>query len=166
VNLSVPGAAALREAGLEPRQLELELTESTVLREVERTAVLMQRLRDLGVRLTVDDFGTGYSSLAYLQRLPVDAVKIDRTFAPNPEEACGERVLLAQAIIALAHSLRLGVVAEGIETDDQLALLRRFECDSAQGFVFGVPIPGDEVLAQLARPRPRCVHGTRPSSPR
>lgn len=139
-------AAALHDTGLEPGGLELELTESTVVRELERTSRQMQRLRDLGVRLTVDDFGTGYSSLRYLQRLPIGALKIDRSFAPNPEEACGERVLLAQAIIALAHGLRLEVIAEGIETDEQLALLRRFECDAAQGFVLGHPVVGGELL--------------------
>jgi diguanylate cyclase (GGDEF)-like protein/PAS domain S-box-containing protein len=146
-------ASALRAAGLEAERLELELTESTVVREVERTSRQMQRLRDLGVRLTVDDFGTGYSSLRYLQRLPIGALKIDRSFAPNPEEACGERVLLAQAIIALAHGLRLEVVAEGIETEEQLALLRRFECDSAQGFVLGHPMDGEQLLARYGLPR-------------
>lgn len=123
------------------------------MRELERTACQMQRLRELGVRLTVDDFGTGYSSLRYLQRLPIGALKIDRTFAPNPEEACGERVLLAQAIIALAHGLRLEVVAEGIETEEQLVLLRRFECDAAQGFVLGHPLCSEELLVRVAAQR-------------
>ena len=124
------------------------------------TARLRQRpdaVHELGVTLAMDDFGTGYSSLAYLRRFPVDSIKIDRSFIHGvPGEADGESI--TQAVIAMAHSLRLRAIAEGVETAQQLEFLRRHGCDEIQGYFFSKPLPYDQltkILAQLAGPAPR-----------
>lgn len=131
----------LDETGLAPELLELEITESTLLHDEETVVEALEALRARGVRVAVDDFGTGYSSLAYLRRLPVDALKIDRGFvrgiSENPDEAA-----LAAAIVSMGRALRLRVVAEGVETEGQRALLDRWGCDEFQGFLFARPMPG------------------------
>jgi diguanylate cyclase (GGDEF)-like protein len=131
----------LEEARLDPRHLELELTESMVMHNVEAAVATLQGLKSLGVTLSVDDFGTGYSSLAYLRTLPIDKLKIDRSFVRDIG-AGGERDggVLAQAIISLGHNLHLHVVAEGVETDAQVRFLRRHRCDEVQGFFYGEPV--------------------------
>jgi len=131
----------LRETGLPPAWLKLELTESTLMGDPETALSSMRRLKALGVSLAIDDFGTGYSSLAYLQRFPVDMLKIDRSFVQDlPREDSDSREL-ARAIMALARSLRLGVVAEGVETREQLELLAELGCEAVQGFYFSPPLP-------------------------
>ncbi len=141
----------LADTGLEPRYLEVELTESMLMQEVESAVEMMSELRRVGVQISLDDFGTGYSSLSYLRRFPIDALKIDKSFVrevtSDPDSAA-----IADAIIAMAHSLRLTVLAEGVETDGQLAFLRAHYCDHMQGFLFSKPVPTDE-LAQLLRER-------------
>ena len=132
----------LAATGVEPRWLELEITESMLLRD-ERTVVeALRALRARGVRVAVDDFGTGYSSLAYLRTLPVDSLKIDRSFirgiADHPDEAA-----LTAAIVSMGHALSLRVVAEGVETEGQRALLERWGCDELQGYLFAHPMPAD-----------------------
>jgi EAL domain-containing protein (putative c-di-GMP-specific phosphodiesterase class I) len=132
----------LLETGLEPQRLQLELTESVMMRNPESAAVLFESLDLLGVRLALDDFGTGYSSLSYLKRYPIDCLKIDRSFVkdiPGNEDD----VLITTAIISLAHSLGIQVVAEGVETAEQLAFLRLQYCDEMQGFFFSKPLPAD-----------------------
>jgi diguanylate cyclase (GGDEF)-like protein len=132
----------LHETGLDPAQLEMELTESMVMGNVDAAIAILQGLKQLGVALSVDDFGTGYSSLSYLKDLPIDALKIDRSFVRDiggGEEA--EDGVLAQAIISLGHSLHLKVIAEGVETDAQMRFLRRQGCDEVQGFYYGEPVP-------------------------
>jgi diguanylate cyclase (GGDEF)-like protein len=133
---------ALAEAGLEPRWLELEITESMLLRDEKGVVEALRTLRSRGVRVAVDDFGTGYSSLAYLRSLPVDSLKIDRSFvsgiAENPDEAA-----LAAAIVSMGRALRLRVVAEGVESEAQRALLEAWRCDELQGFLFAHPMPAD-----------------------
>jgi predicted signal transduction protein with EAL and GGDEF domain len=131
----------LEDTGLDPARLELELTESMVMHNVEAAIATLQGLKSLGVALSVDDFGTGYSSLAYLRTLPLDKLKIDRSFVRDIDagEQPGDGVL-AQAIISLGHSLHLDVVAEGVETDAQLRFLRRHRCDEVQGFLYGEPV--------------------------
>ena len=119
----------------------MELTESTVMHSVEAAIATLQGLKSLGISLSVDDFGTGYSSLAYLKNLPIDKLKIDRSFVRdigNGDDA-GEGIL-AQAIISLGHNLHLHVVAEGVETDAQVRFLRRHKCDEVQGFFYGEPV--------------------------
>ncbi|WP_370306686.1 bifunctional diguanylate cyclase/phosphodiesterase [Sinimarinibacterium flocculans] len=132
--------SACREGGLDPQFLVLEITEGTLLKRSEQILATLDRLRYLGVRIAVDDFGTGYSSLAYITRFPVDLLKIDRSFVrdiiDDPADAA-----IANAIIAMAHSLGIAVVAEGVETAQQLAFLRERGCDAAQGYFFGRGTP-------------------------
>ena len=131
----------LRDTGLPPARLKLELTESTLMGDPEAALSSMRRLKALGVSLAIDDFGTGYSSLAYLQRFPVDILKIDRSFVHDlPREDSDSRELV-RAIVALARSLRLRVVAEGVETREQLDLLAELGCEAVQGFYFSPPLP-------------------------
>lgn len=143
-------ARMLQKIGLDPRCLELEITESVVMEEAESTLNILSELRDLGVGLAIDDFGTGYSSLSYLKRFPVDSLKIDRFFV----EGIGgdsENAVIVSGIITLAHTLGIQVIAEGVETADQAAHLRRIGCDLAQGDYFSKPLPGEAAGELLAR---------------
>lgn len=134
---------ALADTGLPPQLLELEITESTLMEHAEDTLQALHRLHGIGVRLTIDDFGTGYSSLAYLKRFPVDIIKIDRSFVRDvPHDA--DDAAIVKGIIALAHSLRLEVVAEGVETAPQIRFLKEQSCDMLQGFYMSRPIPAEE----------------------
>jgi EAL domain-containing protein (putative c-di-GMP-specific phosphodiesterase class I) len=129
--------------------LELEITESLVMQNPEQAARLLSQLSEMGVQLAMDDFGTGYSSLAYLKRFPVDSIKIDRSFIqglPGDEEDA----TITQAVIAMAHSLRLRTIAEGVETAEQLAFLERLGCDEIQGYYFSKPLPFGELGPFLA----------------
>jgi EAL domain-containing protein (putative c-di-GMP-specific phosphodiesterase class I) len=127
--------AVLRESRLEAKDLELEITESMVMSNPKQALNMLRQLKDMGIHLAIDDFGTGYSSLAYLKRFPVDSVKVDRSFVEDlPGDV--ESVAIAQAIIAMAHSLRMKVVAEGVETEAQLRFLRGEGCDEIQGHHF------------------------------
>ena len=133
----------LNETGLDPALLELEITESMVMHDPERTVTLLRKLKSMGVSISIDDFGTGYSSLNYLKRFPIDSVKIDRSFIRDiPGNS--DDVAITRAIIAMAHSLRLKVIAEGVETGEQLRFLRDHECDEMQGRYFSKPLPGNE----------------------
>jgi len=145
-------AVALTDSGLEPRWLDLEITESMLMADPEGSARKIEELRAMGVRVTLDDFGTGYSSLAYLQKFPVDALKIDRSFVWSLGAEQRDDVnsaALVQAIVALAHSLGLAVLAEGVETSDQHMLLKAIGCDEAQGYLFARPLPPEEVAAAI-----------------
>jgi len=139
---------AMRDAELPRGVLELELTESISIDDPERSAALMGRLRELGVTLSIDDFGTGYSSLSYLKRLPVDKLKIDRSFVLDMHQS-EESLAMVRAIIAMAHSLRLEVIAEGVENTAQLEALRAAQCDHIQGYVFSKPLLAAECAAYL-----------------
>jgi diguanylate cyclase (GGDEF)-like protein/PAS domain S-box-containing protein len=137
-------AETLRSTGFPPGWLELEITESLIMRDVDEAVRRMARLRALGVSIAIDDFGTGYSSLSYLRQLPVDALKIDRSFMPEIESAAGT-LPLVQTIISLAHDMGLRVLAEGVENDRQARLLYAAGCDRAQGHFFGEPLTAAEV---------------------
>ncbi|WP_172147947.1 MULTISPECIES: putative bifunctional diguanylate cyclase/phosphodiesterase [Pseudomonas] len=139
----------LDETGLAPQFLELELTESQLLDNVESVITTFQQLRDLGVKLAIDDFGTGYSSLSYLKRFPVDYVKIDQTFIRDLALG-GEDAAITRAIIVMAHSLELKVVAEGVETQAQMDFLKAHQCDEIQGYLISKPVPAEQ-FAQLLR---------------
>jgi EAL domain-containing protein (putative c-di-GMP-specific phosphodiesterase class I) len=141
----------LAETGLAPDQLCLEITESSLVREFEQAASALARLRRLGVHLAIDDFGTGYSSLSYLHHLPVDELKVDRSFiARLDRDSRDDRDQhMVQAVIGMARALGLSVVAEGVETDQQLAFLRQLRCSMAQGYLFAAPQPADQLLALL-----------------
>ena len=144
-------AQALEDHDLEPRLLELELTESTVMRDVQESASQLASLRQLGVRISIDDFGTGQSSLSYLRRLEVDALKIDRSFVQEIEDGSAPPSLV-QAVVMMAHCLGIQVVAEGVETDRQLDTLRGLGCDQAQGYLLGKPLSAKDAGALLEQP--------------
>ena len=131
---------ALSASGLDPSLLELELTEGVVVRDLEESIRQMERVRALGVGISIDDFGTGYSSLSYLRRLPIDALKIDQSFLQEIDRE-PNTIPLVKAIVALAHGLRLTVVAEGVENQGQLEALRSVGCDLFQGYLLGEPLP-------------------------
>ncbi|MGD9508384.1 MAG: EAL domain-containing protein [Geminicoccaceae bacterium] len=145
-------AAAVEESGISPELIELELTESVIMRDSPEVAQRLRELTALGIRLAVDDFGTGYSSLGYLRTFPIHALKIDRSFVRDIDRDPNSAAL-AEAIIAMAGSLRLKVVAEGVETSAQLTQLRRFGCQELQGYIFSKPLPPDELLALLEEGR-------------
>jgi EAL domain-containing protein (putative c-di-GMP-specific phosphodiesterase class I) len=126
--------------------LELEITESVIMADARQSIVSLQAMRSMGVRIAIDDFGTGFSSLSYLAKLPVDTLKIDRSFVVDMT-ASREGLALVATVINLAHSLKLDVVAEGVETEEQLRLLRLLDCDEIQGFLFSKPLPS-ELLEQ------------------
>jgi diguanylate cyclase (GGDEF)-like protein len=140
--------AVVRGAELQPGDLELELTESASMQCPERSMELLARLRGLGVTLSIDDFGTGYSSLSYLKRLPVDKLKIDRSFVQDMHQSA-DSMAMVKAIIDMAHSLRLQVIAEGVELEEQLDGLRAAGCDQIQGFYFSPPLGAEDCAAYL-----------------
>jgi diguanylate cyclase (GGDEF)-like protein len=132
--------SALKDAGLRPELLELEITESMSMKNPENTMTILRNLKDLGVRIAIDDFGTGYSSLSYLKRFPIDTLKIDRSFLIDiPENTRDSEIV--KAIIAMAHSLNLTVVAEGVETEPQAQYLLDIGCETMQGYLFSPPVP-------------------------
>jgi len=141
--------SALRESDLEPGSLILELTEGTLLKNTELIDTIFGELKALGVRLAIDDFGKEYSSLSYLNQLPLDTLKIDRLFLENIGENSGNTIIL-EAVVSLAHSLGLEVTGEGVESAEQLELLRRMGCDFAQGYHLARPLPSEEVERLLA----------------
>jgi predicted signal transduction protein with EAL and GGDEF domain len=134
---------SLRKGGLQPSSLELELTESHLMQNIAEKAAMLNRLGELGVGIAIDDFGTGYSSLSYLKRLPVDAIKIDSSFVRDIEADPNDEAII-KAILAMAHSLRLSVVAEGVETQAQLGALKLLGCDEYQGFLESPGLPAAE----------------------
>jgi diguanylate cyclase (GGDEF)-like protein len=140
----------LAETGMDARWLELELTESVLMQEGDSTASLLAHLSELGISLALDDFGTGYSSLSHLKRFPIKRIKIDRSFICDISTSEGDAVM-ARAVIAMAHGLGVEVVAEGIESLEQLAMLRRYGCDEGQGYFLGRPVVPEEVPALLRR---------------
>ena len=152
-HLSETVVRILEESNLEPRFLELELTESSIMSNAEATIEVLSKLQSMGVAISVDDFGTGFSSLSYLKRLPIDSLKVDQSFvrelATDPDDAA-----LVMAIVNLAHALRLRVVAEGVETQEQLRFLRLLRCDEIQGYLISRPLPVEGIQELLANRRP------------
>jgi EAL domain-containing protein (putative c-di-GMP-specific phosphodiesterase class I) len=150
-NLSQIVVSALSDTGLDPRLLELELTEGTLMDDAKATLVTLEQLRGIGVYLSIDDFGTGYSSMNYLKRFDVRALKIDRSFICGlPQDS--ENAAITRAIIAMAHGLKMVVVAEGVETGEQLVLLQQFGCDLVQGYYLGHPAAADIITQMLEQP--------------
>lgn len=141
---------ALERSGLLPGQLELELTESILLQDIEVVMKTLRQLKAIGVKISIDDFGTGYSSLSYLKRLAVDKLKIDKSFINDISEDA-DSAAIVKAMIQLGHTLQLTVIAEGVETDSQLAFLKNFGCDEIQGYLFSRPLPAEEFAAFLKR---------------
>ncbi|MBI2876731.1 MAG: EAL domain-containing protein, partial [Candidatus Tectomicrobia bacterium] len=153
-DLSAIITQALKETGLDPHWLQLELTESVVMGNAEEAIPTLRELKEIGVQLAIDDFGTGYSSLSYLKRFPFDTLKIDRSFVRDVPDA-PDNVAIVTAVIALAHNLNLKVTAEGVETEDQLAFLRLHQCDGIQGYLFSRPVPSGEFVQLLQKGRGR-----------
>ena len=139
---------AVRDNSIYAALLEFELTESVLMSHAQKSVAMLQRLKNLGIRLSMDDFGTGFSSLAYLKRFPIDTLKIDRAFIRdvtiNADDAA-----ITLAIIAMAHSLKLKVIAEGVETAAQLQFLRDHHCDEAQGYYLSRPLPEMQISKLL-----------------
>ena len=145
-------AAVIKEHGIDPACLKLELTESVVLDDMADIVAKMHALKALGVSLSLDDFGTGYSSLSYLKQLPLDQLKIDRSFvndiATDPSDA-----IMVRTIIDMAHNFHLDVIAEGVETEAQLDFLKSHGCNAYQGYLLSKPVPIEEFESLLSRPR-------------
>jgi EAL domain-containing protein (putative c-di-GMP-specific phosphodiesterase class I) len=133
----------------------LEITESVLMKDAETTIGMLKALKNMGVRISMDDFGTGYSSLAYLARLPLNSLKIDRSFVETMGQNT-DTMNIVSSIIALAHSMDLRVVAEGVETEEQLRDLRLLRCDELQGYLFSRPLPPAEFQALLASGKKRA----------
>jgi predicted signal transduction protein with EAL and GGDEF domain/FixJ family two-component response regulator len=149
-NLSQIVLSALHDTGLDPKLLELELTEGTLMDDAKATLATLEQLRGIGVYLSIDDFGTGYSSMNYLKRFDVRALKIDRSFICGlPQDS--ENAAITRAIIAMAHGLKMAVVAEGVETDEQLVLLEQYGCDLVQGYFLGHPSSADIITQMLGQ---------------
>ncbi|MDR3409322.1 MAG: EAL domain-containing protein [Methylovirgula sp.] len=145
----------LTETGLDPQRVEFELTEGVVIADADLAERAMIDLRALGVRMVLDDFGTGYSSLIYLRRFAFDKIKIDRSFMESMEFS-GESAIIIRSIVDLGRSLGLTVTAEGVETEEQARFLRALGCDELQGYLFGRPMPADEIEQRLAEQRVQC----------
>jgi diguanylate cyclase (GGDEF)-like protein len=137
-------AQVLEETGLDPHCLQLEITEGVAMQDAEFTITMLRELRGMGIQIAIDDFGTGHSSLSYLRRLPIDVVKIDRSFVcdltTDPNDAA-----IASTIVAMAHNLKLKVIAEGVETEEQLTFLKEQQCDEFQGYLFSKPVPAEKL---------------------
>jgi len=152
--------SALRDYGVAPHLLELEITESAAMQNAEMTSATLHKLKAIGVRIAIDDFGTGYSSLSYLKRFPIDSLKIDRSFVTelpgNQDDAS-----IAQAVITMGHALRLKIIAEGVENESQLEFLAANLCDEMQGYHFSRPLPADQCTKLLAEHQDRAGHTLR-----
>ena len=146
-------ANVLEQTGIEPERLKLEVTETVLMDDPDYSTSVVQKLNDLGIQVQIDDFGTGYSSLSYLNRLHIDTLKIDRSFI-NSLGAPGERAVVVQAIIRLARELGINVIAEGVETSEQLDSLRTLECEHGQGFLFSQPLSAEETVRLLSKHAP------------
>jgi EAL domain-containing protein (putative c-di-GMP-specific phosphodiesterase class I) len=140
----------LRSTGMPAAQLELELTESVMLRDMDSTLQALLQLHEAGIAISIDDFGTGYSSLSYLSRLPLDKLKIDRSFVKDIDMRPSDAVL-CRTIVAMARNLGLHVTAEGVETESQLRMLSECGCTHYQGYLFSRPVPAEQVSALLAQ---------------
>ena len=150
-------AGILTESAINPacQDLELELTESLIMRDVEKTIITLNRLHEMGVKLSIDDFGTGYSSLSYLKRFPISTLKIDQSFVRDLERNPDDAAIVA-AVISLGHSLKMSVIAEGVETEAQLDYLCRAGCDEMQGYLFSRPVSAPEIESMIRTDR-RCA---------
>jgi len=139
-----------KEEDFDPNRFEMEITESTIMEDVRSSVEVLAKLRSLGIHISIDDFGTGYSSLEYLQRLPINCLKIDKSFLSRIPPKQGNRSL-TEAIISLAHNLDLRVIAEGVENRDQIRFLQLLGCDWAQGGYYSMPIPPEKAVEYLKK---------------
>ena len=135
---------------ISPQCLELEITESTIMRNPEKAIQTLTEIKAMGLRIAIDDFGTGYSSLSYLKRLPLDFLKIDQSFVNNLVSDPKDQTIIRTTIV-MAHSLNLKTIAEGVETEEQLSFLQEHGCDEIQGYLFSRPLPAEEIPGILAK---------------
>ena len=147
--------AIINETGVDPKNMELEITEGALMKHAGVAASVLQVLRRLGIRVSVDDFGTGYSSLNYLRKFPLDSLKIDQSFVREITGASDDNALVS-AIISMARSMKLHIIGEGVETAEQLAFLKAEGCEEAQGYLFSRPVPPGE-FAQLLNGQARLM---------
>jgi EAL domain-containing protein (putative c-di-GMP-specific phosphodiesterase class I) len=167
-------ALILNDTGLSPRYLELELTESILMQDAEASATMLEALKKMGVRLAIDDFGTGYSSLSYLKRFPIDTLKIDQSFVRDIDTDPDDGAIVS-AVISMGKNLNQRVIAEGVESAEQLAFLQARQCDEGQGFMFSHPLPakdferllvGEKSAATISRkPHRLCTPAYRQPGP-
>ncbi len=143
-------SSVVKDTGIEPEMLELEITEGSLMKHAEESATTLKHLKDMGIQLSIDDFGTGYSSLSYLKRFPVDTLKIDRSFIQGVTHD-NDDAAITSTVIAMGHSLNLAVIAEGVETLEQLDFLSKHSCNHMQGFFFSRPVPAERIAALLER---------------
>jgi EAL domain-containing protein (putative c-di-GMP-specific phosphodiesterase class I) len=143
--------SVIRQCGVDPRRVQLEITERTALTDLETTCNQLHQLRAIGVRVAIDDFGTGYSSLSYLKQLPIDVLKLDKSFVDGVDGAPVD-VAIAQAIITMGHAMGMHVTAEGVERGDQVARLRELGCDTAMGWFWSRAVPPEELSRLAAAP--------------
>jgi EAL domain-containing protein (putative c-di-GMP-specific phosphodiesterase class I) len=149
-DLSARVSTILSDERLDPDKLELELTETCIMQDAETALQTLTKLKSMGIGISIDDFGTGYSSLIYLRRFPIDTLKIDRAFTQDMVTSADAQAIIA-AIIAMAEALKLNVIAEGVETEEQMTLLMKQKCYHAQGFAFSKPVPVEELTALLGK---------------
>jgi EAL domain-containing protein (putative c-di-GMP-specific phosphodiesterase class I) len=142
-------AAAIGNGGAGNRGLDIEITESVLMEDIERQIDTLRKIRKMGIGIALDDFGTGYSSLSYVARLPANTLKIDRSFVADMTTS-PEKLAIVSAVISLGHALDLKIVAEGVETEEQSKLLRLINCDEMQGYLFSRPVPLERIEALLA----------------
>jgi EAL domain-containing protein (putative c-di-GMP-specific phosphodiesterase class I) len=147
----------IRETGVDPGALELEFTESVVMENADRTITTLQSLKKMGIQLSIDDFGTGYSSLSYLKHFPIDRIKIDRSFVADVNRSKDDAAIV-EAIISMAHSLKLKVVAEGVEDSDQLYFLKARDCDEVQGYYLAKPMSAEALASTLDAPLKKRIY--------
>lgn len=159
-NLITTVRRCLREANLPPEAIEIEITETMLMQDIEAATQTVQRLHDIGTSLAIDDFGTGYSSLNYLKKFPINTVKVDRSFVTDIPQS-EDDMAITSAVIAMAHRLNMSVVAEGVETEAQRDFLIEHNCENAQGYLFGKPMPLQEIRSLLARENIHAVHTQR-----
>jgi predicted signal transduction protein with EAL and GGDEF domain len=150
-------ATILQETGFDPKHLELEITESALVKRADRTASILKEVRAKGIQVSIDDFGTGYSSLSYLRKFPVDTLKIDQSFIRQITASDSERAMV-RAIISMGRSLGLKVIAEGVETAEELDFIQHEHCDQAQGYYFSKPVPPEQLLIFLKTNDSNRIH--------
>ena len=140
----------LHDSGISPESIALEITEGIAMKNLERNSQMLSELKELGLSISMDDFGTGYSSLSYLKRFPLDTIKIDRSFINEIHESSDDQEI-TRAIIAMGQSVKLKTLAEGVETDEQLEILRSYGCDYIQGFFYGKPMTANDMTSYLEK---------------
>ena len=144
---------AIKKSGLDPKYLDLELTETTIMGDVKQAIKVLEEIKKLGINISIDDFGTGYSSLSYLKKFPIDTLKIDQSFISTIDIVNSSNTSIANLVIDLGHKLGMNVIAEGVETQEQVEFLKKYACDKIQGYVISEPVNEVEFTLLLDKTR-------------